>query len=188
MLFKRADLDRIARGETDLALRRWKKPTVKMGGRLRTAIGELAIGKVEQIDAVSARDAKRAGFADVAAANAILRGDGELYRIEVGLAGADTRIALRKDDKLDAEALTEIAARLDRMDKSSRSGAWTRTTLALIAKHPGTRAPDLAASQDRETLAFKRDVRKLKELGLTESLEVGYRVSPRGKAFLAAKR
>jgi hypothetical protein len=28
---------------------------------------------------------------------------------------------------------------------------------------------------------FKTNVRKLKELGLTESLEVGYRLSPRGK-------
>jgi len=27
-------------------------------------------------------------------------------------------------------------------------------------------------------------VRKLKELGLTESLEVGYRLSPRGRALL----
>jgi hypothetical protein len=31
---------------------------------------------------------------------------------------------------------------------------------------------------------FKADVRKLKELGLTESLEVGYRLSPRGRAVL----
>ena len=48
------------------------------------------------------------------------------------------------------------------------------------------RAPDLAASLGRETLPFKRDVRKLKELGLTESLEVGYRLSPRGRAYLDA--
>jgi hypothetical protein len=46
------------------------------------------------------------------------------------------------------------------------------------------RAPDLAASFGRETQPFKRDVRKLKDLGLTESLEVGYRLSPRGRAFL----
>jgi hypothetical protein len=45
------------------------------------------------------------------------------------------------------------------------------------------RAPDLAARMGRETLPFKRDVRKLKELGLTESLEVGYRLSPRGRAY-----
>jgi ribosomal protein S19E (S16A) len=47
------------------------------------------------------------------------------------------------------------------------------------------RAPDLAASVGRETKPFKIGVRKLKELGLTESLPVGYRLSPRGRAFLA---
>ena len=56
--------------------------------------------------------------------------------------------------------------------------------LCLIADHPGVRAADLAARLQRETLPFKADVRKLKELGLTESLDVGYRLSPRGRAFL----
>ncbi|WP_225771433.1 hypothetical protein [Inquilinus sp. Marseille-Q2685] len=36
----------------------------------------------------------------------------------------------------------------------------------------------------REIAAFKTDVRKLKALGLTESLKVGYRLSPRGRALL----
>ena len=40
----------------------------------------------------------------------------------------------------------------------------------------------------RETLPFKVDVRKLKKLGLTQSFEVGYEISPRGRAFLAAAR
>ena len=50
----------------------------------------------------------------------------------------------------------------------------------------GQRPPlaDLAASLGMEKLPFKRDVRKLKELGLTESLPVGYRLSPRGRAYL----
>ena len=56
--------------------------------------------------------------------------------------------------------------------------------LALIADHPGRRAGDLAASLGRDIPSFKRDVRKLKELGLTLSLEVGYRLSPRGEAYL----
>ena len=42
----------------------------------------------------------------------------------------------------------------------------------------------LAASLGRETLPFKRDVRKLKELGLTCSLPVGYEISHRGRAYL----
>ena len=61
---------------------------------------------------------------------------------------------------------------------------WTREALALIEANPARRAPDLAAELGRETAPFKRDVRKLKELGLTESLEIGYRLSPRGAALL----
>ena len=50
--------------------------------------------------------------------------------------------------------------------------------LRLIGDRPGVRAGDLADELGRERLAFKADVRKLKALGLTESLEVGYRLSP----------
>ncbi len=57
--------------------------------------------------------------------------------------------------------------------------------LQLISERPAVRAPDLAASLGLETLVFKRDVRKLKALGLTESLEIGYRISPRGLVLLA---
>jgi hypothetical protein len=63
-------------------------------------------------------------------------------------------------------------------------GPWTYEVLRAIGDNPGLRAPDLAASFGRETLPFKRDVRKLKELGLTISLEIGYRLSERGEAVL----
>ena len=56
------------------------------------------------------------------------------------------------------------------------------------AKRPATRAPELAAELGRETAPFKADVRKLKELGLTESLDRGYRLSPRGQAYLTPPR
>jgi hypothetical protein len=59
--------------------------------------------------------------------------------------------------------------------------------LELIDARPGVRAGDLADSFGMERLAFKADVRKLKALGLTESLEVGYRLSPRGAAYLSAQ-
>ena len=58
--------------------------------------------------------------------------------------------------------------------------------LACIAAEPGRRAPDFAARFGREVQPFKRDVRKLKELGLTISLLVGYELSPRGEAYLRA--
>jgi hypothetical protein len=113
------------------------------------------------------------------------RAGAQVYRMEVRLAGPDPRVELRERAELTDEDRRALDARLDRMDAARADGPWTRQVLALIAERPGVRAPDLAASLGRETLPFKRDVRKLKELGLTESLAVGYRISPRGRAYLA---
>jgi hypothetical protein len=46
---------------------------------------------------------------------------------------------------------------------------------------------DLAVDIGMERDLFKRRVRSLKELGLTTSLLVGYQLSPRGTAYLAAR-
>jgi hypothetical protein len=191
MLFQRRFLDAIARGEVTLAFRRWRRPTVRAGGRLRTAVGELAIDAVEPIDldAVTTRDARRAGYADRDQLVSFLqsRTDGEVYRVALRLAGADSRIALRQRATLDAAERAELEKRLARLDRASRSGPWTEAVLRLISMHEARRAGDLAEMLGRERLPFKADVRKLKELGLTESLEVGYRLSPRGRALLAAR-
>src|SRR5918992_1122207 len=77
------------------------------------------------------------------------------------------------------------AARLARLDGASSHGPWTESTLRAISASPGVRAADLADGLGREKLPFKADVRKLKALGLTESLERGYRLSPRGRAWLS---
>jgi hypothetical protein len=185
MLFRPADLAAIAAGEVTVAFRRWKRPMVKAGGSQRTAAGVIAFDAVERVDAITPADARRAGFPDLEAAWAMLRGrEGDLYRVTLRLAGPDPRVALREDAALDAAARADIAARLARLDKASTHGAWTEATLRAIERAPGVRAGDLADALGRERLPFKVDVRKLKALGLTESLEVGYRLSPRGRAFL----
>ncbi|MCY1303087.1 hypothetical protein D9M70_527790 [compost metagenome] len=56
--------------------------------------------------------------------------------------------------------------------------------LTLIAACDGTTATELSAAIGMEKLKLKTRIRKLKELGLTESLAVGYRLSERGRAFL----
>jgi hypothetical protein len=111
-------------------------------------------------------------------------GDGPVYRVDFHHVGADPREALRQDAELPEQELARLRARLDRLDLAARDGPWTVAALRLIADRPGVRAGDLAEAAGRERLAFKTDVRKLKELGLTESLEVGYRLSPRGRALL----
>ncbi len=44
-----------------------------------------------------------------------------------------------------------------------------------------------ARAAGEETSRFKRRVRQLKGLGLTISLDVGYRISPRGRSYLTLK-
>lgn len=56
--------------------------------------------------------------------------------------------------------------------------------LKLIRDHPGTRATELATRVNREVQLFKTDMRKLKALGLTESLQQGYQLSARGHVVL----
>ena len=178
--------DGVRAGDITVAFRRWRRPTVRAGGTLRSPVGVLAITALDTIDSdqITDGDARRAGYADRDEALRWLTDDGDLYRIEFHLAGPDPRIALRNDAHLDEAAVAELRRRLDRMDAASRRGAWTRPTLATIRDNPGVRAPDLAVGFGLETLVFKRDVRKLKELGLTESLTIGYRLSPRGEAAL----
>ena len=94
---------------------------------------------------------------------------------------------LRRTPPTPAE-VTALQARLDRLDRASPVGPWTAATLAVIDAHPERRAPELAAELGRPTAEFKRDVRKLKELGLTESLDIGYRLAPRGEAVVDAAR
>ena len=188
MLFPLTTLRAIEAGEVTLAFRRWRRPTVRAGGTLRTRVGVLAIESVEPVSeqAITDADARRAGAAGRDELIAGLRPEGTLYRIEFRLAGPDPRIALRERADMDAGERAVIDARLARLDAASRHGPWTARVLELIARRPATRAPDLAAELGRETAPFKADVRKLKELGLTESLERGYRLSPRGLAYVGS--
>ncbi len=190
MLFKRHFLKRIEQGTVRLAFRRWRRPTVKNGGTLLTAVGRLAIDDVAIVspETIGETEAKLAGFADADTLRRELnrRSDGDVYRIAFHLEGPDPRVALRERSDLGHDELTAVEARLDRLDRASTSGPWTRATLSAIRDRPGVRAPDLAASFGLDTQPFKRNVRKLKALGLTESLKVGYRLSPRGASVLDA--
>jgi hypothetical protein len=187
VLFKQEHWAGLADGTITIAFRRWTQPRAKAGRRARFPGGVLMIDEVRVVEAaaITSADARKAGFTNAATLRDELErfGDGDVYRIALHYVGPDEREALRADDDLSAEELAALRAKLDRLDKSSPRGPWTRTVLALIAEKPAVRAPDLAASLGLDTVTFKRDVRKLKELGLTESLAVGYRISPRGRAL-----
>lgn len=169
MLIRVADWERIRSGEVTLQFRRWKRPTVRAGGTLRTSLGVLAIDAVDVVSRASRAEALAAGFPSVRELMSSVDGrEGSLYRIRLRFVGEDPRIALRSSSDVDGLEVSDAGVAL----------------LRLIAANPGVRAADLAASVGREKLPFKADVRKLKAKGLTESLEVGYRLSPRGEAYL----
>ena len=193
MLFRAATLPRIADGSITLAFRRQRRPTVRAGGTLTTPVGVLAIDDVRIVDEqeITDADARRAGYLareEVLSELGPPDPDRQLYRVELHLAGPDPRIVQRARDDLSDDDVAMLRERLGRLDRASTHGPWTAEVLALIAKRPAVRAGDLADQLGRERLAFKADVRKLKALGLTESLDVGYRLSPRGHAWLARSR
>ncbi len=191
MLIQARFADSIATGAVTLTFRRWKRAQVVAGNTYRTAAGRIVVDAVDAVDPdrISDVDATRAGFSSRVELLAGLPGASELptYRIRFRPAdGPDPRALLAANVALSDADLTELRLRLGRLDRVSSHGSWTAAVLEAIAERPGVRAADLAASFGRETQAFKVDVRKLKNLGLTSSLEIGYRLSPRGEAYLAA--
>ena len=188
MLFPARILQGLTDGSVDRAFRRWDRPRVRSGGRQRTGVGVIGFTSVDAVarETLTDEDAKRAGFASLGALLAFVdrRPDRQLYRIGLTLLGPDPRERLRATVP-DGAQQAEIETRLARLDGASRHGPWTLPVMLAIRDRPGVPAADLAASFGRERMPFKLDVRKLKELGLTESLRPGYRLSPRGEAVVA---
>jgi hypothetical protein len=183
MLFRSHVLQGIADGRITLAFRRWRRAPPAGGSTLRTPIGLLCLDRVTVVDTgdITPEDVLRTGLS-VEELRRSIAGEGTLLRIELRMAGDDPRVALRARIPDRAE-LDEILARFARIDARSRP-PWTTRYLQLIADQPGIVSRVLARTCGVEVLLFKRRVRLLKELGLTESLEVGYRLSPRGRAVL----
>jgi hypothetical protein len=183
MLFKQNFLDGIASGKITLAFRKWAKPRA-VAGTLRTGVGVLSIDAVEVVpqSSITESHARQAGYASLDELRDELNSyEGKVYRIKLHLAGPDPRIKLREDAALSSDDMDEIRGRLDRLDRFSRVGPWTAKVLKLTQTHHGMPAGDMAAKLHLEKQWLKLNVRKLKELGLTESLMPGYRLSPRGE-------
>jgi hypothetical protein len=192
VLFEQRFWEPIARGEVTVTFRRWKRRQVLAGRRYRTAGGIIEVDAVDVVSEadITAADARAGLYPSPGALIADLRGtpDLALYRIRFhAVDGPDPRAVLAASSDLDAADLADLDTRLGRLDRASRHGPWTMDTLTLIGRRPAVRAGDLADELGRERLPFKTDVRKLKNLGLTISLEVGYRLSPRGETYLRSR-
>jgi hypothetical protein len=158
----------IADGSVTVTYRAWKRPQVKVGGKYRIGPTTVEVTAIEIVPLATAPAESRRWLGD---ADPVFRID--FRRVE-------------PDPPKPPLPFGELTKRLDALDRRSAHGAWTRETLALIRERPGVVSTELAASLGRDRLAFKADVRKLKNLGLTESLEIGYRLSPLGTAYFDA--
>ena len=72
-----------------------------------------------------------------------------IWRVGLRYAGEDPRVALRNDGDLSAEERVALVARLDRFDRASSYGPWTRATLALIEGNPAKASAGPAATRTR---------------------------------------
>lgn len=188
MLFKEKHLQGIRSGEISLAFRKWKKPAVKTGSFIKTSIGLVEIKEVSEINAleITNKDAMNAGFISLEEMFQLLNKteQGVIYKIDVHYFDEDPRIALRENINPENVELKEITSKLERLDCYSKQGKWTLEILKLIHQNPTLRATDLAQRTKWEKEWLKLNIRKLKNIGLTISHEVGYSISPLGKKYL----
>ena len=198
MLFKESFKALIREGSVTMTFRVWKAAKVVVGNSYRLGPGDAIVVKAVDevaIGSITVAQARRSGFADVDELLLLLR---KPAKLRLTSRSKVFRVAFRHEQQVDpraerredvsASALEEVAARLERMDRLSRRGPWTNEALQLIAEHPKVAASSLVPRMQRETRAFKADIRKLKELGLTVSHEVGYSLSPHGRALLRRLR
>ena len=186
MQFTKDPHEAIATGQITVTFRLWKRLHAKVGGQYAVGSVVIEVGSIEMIpfDAVTKRDIKLAGASsrdalrEQAAHAGPIDDDTLVYRIEFHVVGAKpTTSAAPFDD----EHVAVVNTKLDAMDARSKTGAWTRATLRLIGEHEGMVSTELAAQMQRPRMEFKADVRRLKALGLTVSLETGYRLTPLGR-------
>jgi hypothetical protein len=174
----------IAAGEITCSVRIWRAPRVKVGGRYRVGAGAIEVTAIREpaIDDITPALARRSGFAGVVELLKVAKhGAGErVFLVDFRWLGARPPPSPAEVDEAVAD---ERIVRLQRMDDRA-DAPWTLAVLRWIGRHPGTRAADLAAALDRDKDTLKRDVRKLKALGLTVSLETGYSLSALGSAVV----
>ncbi|NOT77158.1 MAG: hypothetical protein HOP08_19715 [Cyclobacteriaceae bacterium] len=181
MIFKVSQLNGIKSGTISLAFRRWGKPNVKKGSTMKTAIGVIKVLAVDPVsnNKISTGDAIRAGYDNAASLlHDLKKTTGTLFKIKVKYLSEDPRLELRERTDLSESELQKMLGQLERLDKTR--GPWVLKVMKLIKRYPERRAGDLADIIQMDKFDFKINVRKLKNLGLTVSHEIGYSISPLG--------
>ena len=148
MLFSAATLRGLTEGRVNCTYRRWEVVRPKVGSRFTTSVGVVEVTSITPADEaqLTDHDAADAGFDSVSALVkwTSAKGDGDLYRIGIVLAGPDPRVALRRSAELAPADVSALSARLDRMDRAAEH-PWTHDTLRQIQRLPGVVSTELAA-------------------------------------------
>lgn len=187
MLFKEIHLSGIKSGKIALAFRKWQKASVKIGSLLHTSVGLVEIRKIETVNEndITEQEAIQAGFTDK---KQLLKSfthssTGTIFKISVSYHSADPRIKLREQTELSEQQFTDLKKKLERLDNHSKQGHWTNKVLLTIKDNPNLHAIGIAKLTGFEKEWLKLNIRKLKNLGLTISHNVGYELSPLGNRF-----
>ncbi|MAU70768.1 MAG: hypothetical protein CML04_01620 [Pseudozobellia sp.] len=188
MLFKKVHLQGIKSGNITLAFRRWKKASIKSGSLLHTSIGLVKIGEIETVNEndISEKDVLNAGFTN---RKQLLKSfarnrTGTIFKISVNYHSEDPRMKLREQTELTEQELTILKESVQRLDKFSKQGSWTSKVLLAIKDNPNHPAIGITKLTGFEKEWLKRNIRKLKNLGLTISHNTGYEISPLGRFFI----
>jgi hypothetical protein len=199
VLFQRRFHAGIADGSITKTFRVWSRPQATVGGRYQVGkVGLLQVDAIEQVTlaSISEADVAAAGFESREAMTKYVRRasrkpfdeETTVYAVTFHFDGPDDRPKPDTGGAPTQEAATELSEKLLKMDERHTLGPWTLAVLGLIEEQPGVVSTELANQLGRERQQFKNDVRKLKKLGLTISLETGYKLSPKGEAYLASER
>ena len=187
MQFTKPFKQAIANGTVTTSFRNWKSPQAKAGGQYNIApYGAIEVSSVSltTLNEVQDADITCSGFAQREALVSFLKvaQSDPIYKVDFHFLGS-AAVNKPNTQHLEEARVNDVIHRLEKMDKST---AWTMQALTLIKTYPATRAGDLAPQCNMDMPTFKRNVRKLKALGLTESLETGYQLSPRGDQVFKA--
>ena len=194
MQFKKSFKEMISVGKVQRTYRCWKKPQVKVGGQYNIhPFGSIEVTSISALEATKITDAaaRKSGFSTRQELLRALKVEDTstetITRVDFRFLGADS---VNQPDRtpLTADEMAALLGKLRATDERSSRGPWAFAALRMIAEFPGRRAPELAEMIGWETAPFKANVRRLKALGLTISLSVGYQLSPRGEGVVAAAK
>ena len=188
MLFKQKHLEGIKAGTVTLAFRKWKSTQLKRGSLLKTDVGIVEITDIAIINEphINEIDAQKAGFINLESLmKSIYSAEiGKIYKIHVRFLKETQAKKIKEKISLSQSEIDSYKAKLLQMDKYARNGFWTKDILTSIKDNPKLSATQLSLKTGKTKEWLTQSIRKLKNIGLTVSLDPGYDLTPTGKLLM----